>query len=257
MNLHPSPAVLRLSVVSHDQTDWTRQFLTDLQAYEPGLEVVFTHNTNNPAPQWPSDWSIQSIHNTQPKGFAANHNQALKGSRSLFVCVANPDIRLTASPFPALLAAFDDPQVGLVVPQVLSPNGTVEDSVRRFPTPWRVLRKLLGDQGRVVTDPQHPQTVPWAAGMFMVFRQEAFEAIGGFDEGFHLYYEDVDICARLWAAGWKVVHQPNSQVVHHAQRASRRQGRYFRWHLSSMLRFFIKHLGHIGRLEHLAKKNTV
>ena len=254
MSQQPATPLVRLSVVSHDQSQWAEQFLADLNAHEPGIEVVFTHNTQSEPPHWPEHWHVQSIHNTQAKGFAANHNHALKGSRSPFVCVANPDIRLTAPPFAALIASFEDPQVGLVVPQVLSPNGEVEDSVRRFPTPWRLLRKLMGDQGRYTTHVQRAQTVPWAAGMFMVFRTTAFEDIGGFDEGFHLYYEDVDICARLWRSGWRVVHQPNAKVVHHAQRASRKNGRYFRWHLSSMVRFFIKHLGHIGRLERLAEK---
>lgn len=242
-----------ISVVSHDQSALAQSFLADLYLCNAAGQVVFVNNTQAPMPSWPSDWPVVTIQNAMPMGFAANHNQALKTSQAAYVCVANPDIRLPTNPFPALLEAFDDPSVGLVVPQVLNPQGEVDDSVRRFPTPWCLVRKLFGrDDGRISTDPFQAQAVPWAAGMFMLFRKEAFDAVGGFDEGFHLYYEDVDICARLWQLGWKVVHQPSAKVVHHAQRASRRNWRFFWWHLTSILRFFVKHLGHIDQLEHKA-----
>jgi GT2 family glycosyltransferase len=61
--------------------------------------------------------------------------------------------------------------------------------------------------------------VDWVAGMFLLIRTEAFRALGGFDEGFHLYYEDVDFCARAWKAGWKVQVHPEVSVIHDAQRA--------------------------------------
>jgi N-acetylglucosaminyl-diphospho-decaprenol L-rhamnosyltransferase len=61
----------------------------------------------------------------------------------------------------------------------------------------------------------------------------------GFDERYFLYYEDVDLCGRLCLAGLRVVVCPDSQVVHHAQRSSRRSLKYLRWHLASMLRFFL------------------
>jgi N-acetylglucosaminyl-diphospho-decaprenol L-rhamnosyltransferase len=83
------------------------------------------------------------------------------------------------------------------------------------------------------------------AGMFLLFRAEAFRDVGGFDAKFHLYYEDVDICARLWKSGWKVMCDPGVTVVHEAQRASRHNFRYMRWHAASMARYFGKHLGRL------------
>src|SRR5690606_14674162 len=93
-----------------------------------------------------------------------------------------------------------------------------------------------------------PIPVDWAAGMFMLFRAEAFEAIGGFDEGFHLYYEDVDICTRLWIAGWKVMLHPGVQVVHDAQRTSHRNFRYMRWHVSRKARYLRKPTGGLPKI---------
>jgi N-acetylglucosaminyl-diphospho-decaprenol L-rhamnosyltransferase len=81
----------------------------------------------------------------------------------------------------------------------------------------------------------------WVAGMFMLFRADDYRALGGFDEGFFLYYEDVDICARLWKAGRPVLACPKAQVIHDARRASRQNLRYMRWHAGSMARYLGKH----------------
>lgn len=73
----------------------------------------------------------------------------------------------------------------------------------------------------------------------MLFRRDAFEAVGGFDERFHLYYEDVDLCARIRLSGKEVILCRSVEVIHDARRESHRNMRYFAWHLVSMLRFFM------------------
>jgi GT2 family glycosyltransferase len=74
--------------------------------------------------------------------------------------------------------------------------------------------------------------------MFLAIRSEAFEAIGGFDERYHLYCEDVDLCARLRLAGWQLRQARDAVVVHDARRASRRSLRHLGWHLASMTRLW-------------------
>ena len=113
----------------------------------------------------------------------------------------------------------------MCAPAVTTPEGTVEDSARRFPSPFDIARKAIGRyDGRVsYALGDRPRAVPWVAGMFMLVRSADFAAIGGFDENFFLYYEDVDLCARLWRAGRKVMLCPEVQIVHDARRASRPQ----------------------------------
>lgn len=238
-----------LSLVSHNQAALGNLLLQDLSGMQAVQRLIITSNVAE-ATQWrPAIPPAHLICNPQPMGFAANHNQAFAHSREPFFCVANPDIRLPANPFPGLLARMQDPRVGLVVPLVRNPAGALEDSVRRFPTPASLVRKALGgNDGRYPLhgiDPATAMRVEWAAGMFQLFRAEAFRDVGGFDAKFHLYYEDVDVCARLWKAGWKVVLSPDVTVVHAAQRASRRNPRYMAWHAGSMARYFAKHLGRL------------
>lgn len=239
-----------LSVVSHGQAHLANQLLGDLAGINTRPQrLVLTSNVPDATPLQLHGLTAEQIANPSALGFGANHNQAFQRANESFFCVCNPDIRLPVDPFPALLQAMQDPSVGLVAPLVLNPAGQPEDSARRFPTPGGLLRKALGgDDGRYRIAPSRdadPVPVDWAAGMFLFFRASAFRSVGGFDDKFHLYYEDVDICARLWKAGWQVVVSPRTSVVHAAQRASRRQPRYMAWHAGSLARYFIKHLGRL------------
>ncbi|PKO70578.1 MAG: glycosyl transferase [Betaproteobacteria bacterium HGW-Betaproteobacteria-16] len=240
-----------LSLVSHGQAALGNQFLGDLTRTQAVQQLIITSNVPEATPWAAMTRPATQLNNRQPLGFAANHNQAFAHCDQPFYCVANPDIRLPADPFPGLLARMQDPKVGLVAPLVLSPAGQIEDSARRFPTPGNLFRKAVGgDDGRYRFSPgdkEAARPVEWVAGMFLLFRADAFRDVGGFDDKFHLYYEDVDICARLWKAGWKVVLSPDVHVIHAAQRASRHHPRYMAWHATSMARYFIKHL---GRLPH-------
>lgn len=238
-----------LSVVSHRQGGMVNELFGDIARYSPDLDVYLTCNIPEKTVFYAD--GLQHLHrvdNVNAKGFAANHNAAFRHCETPYFCVANPDIRLSNDPFPDLLKCMDDPEVGLVAPMVVAPTGKPEDSARFFPTPRSLLAKaILHDDGRMPIAGMAPQTVDWVAGMFMLFRADAFREISGFDEAFFLYYEDVDICARLWNAGWKVIYHPGVSVIHAAQRVSRRNPRYMAWHLSSMARYLAKHF---GRLPH-------
>jgi N-acetylglucosaminyl-diphospho-decaprenol L-rhamnosyltransferase len=237
---------ITISVVSHNQESLLRRFLVDVGRHSSHETVVVTHNVGSTlSPILPFE-STRRIINLYPKGFGANHNAAFGNCSTQYFCVANPDIRLTENPFPALLDCMRDPSVGLVVPLAVTSGGSYDGNARRFPTPRRLFNKLIcGDDARYQGFVDVPMPVDWAAGMFMLFRAEAFEAVGGFDEGFHLYYEDVDICTRLWSAGWRVLLQPGAQVTHEAQRTSHRNMRYMSFHLAGMARYFYKHAGRL------------
>ena len=88
-------------------------------------------------------------------------------------------------------------------------------------------------------DLSEPGAIPvdWVAGMFVVFRRSAFEAVGGFDERYFMYMEDADICRRLRAVGYEVIVDKATIAVHDARRASRANLQHLRWHLRSALRF--------------------
>jgi N-acetylglucosaminyl-diphospho-decaprenol L-rhamnosyltransferase len=235
--------MLTVSVVSHRQAGLVRELLGDLDRLcEMPVEALVTINVPEPLPfeggvfRFP----VKILRNPARRGFGANHNAAFRESRGRFFCVLNPDIRLAKDPFPVLIDALADERVGVAAPLVKNGVGEIEDSARRFPTPAIILRKALGAKpGPDYAIGVKAVRADWIAGMFMVFRREVFERIGGFDERYFLYYEDVDLCARLHALGYDVVLDPSVPVVHEARRASHSDWRYRTLHLKSMLRFFL------------------
>src|SRR5574338_502929 len=241
--------MITVSIVSHGHGALLPPLLADLAASPAVTAVVLTHNIPEADIALPAvlPYSLDILRNARPKGFGANHNAAFAHCTTPFFCVLNPDVRIECDPFPALLEALRDEGVALCAPAVVAPDGGVEDSVRQFPRPLGLMQKALGlSDGRypfALGDP--PFTPEWVAGMFMLVRASDYAAAGGFDEDFHLYYEDVDLCARLWQAGRRVVACPGAAVVHDARRASRRNPRHMSWHVASMLRFMLKHLGRL------------
>jgi N-acetylglucosaminyl-diphospho-decaprenol L-rhamnosyltransferase len=234
--------LISVSIVSHGQGALVRRLLADLNRIPAvrGGEVILTHNIPEPDPhERPGSMPFRIVRNAAPRGFGANHNAAFMTSRSEYFCVLNPDVRLSADPFPELLGALEAPGVGVAAPLIVSPGGAVEDSARRFHTPFALIRRAFAR--RVCLDYPGESSAfspDWVAGMFMLFRRTAFERVGGFDERYFLYYEDVDICARLRLAGYDVRMVPGVRAVHDAQRHSHRDLRYLAEHLRSALRYF-------------------
>ncbi len=234
--------MITISIVSHGHGGLLPNLIAQLAAC-PGVgTTIVTRNIPEPLNlhQVPN---LMIRDNEFPRGFGANHNAAFRQCSTPFFCVMNPDIEISADPFPALLKCMETESAALVAPLVLSPAGEVEDSIRHFPTPIGLVRKVLGGpDGRYQTVIGAAPFAPdWVAGMFMLFRAQEFAEIGGFDEGFFLYYEDVDVCARLWASGRRIIACPSASVVHDARRESHRVARYAGWHARSMVRYFWKH----------------
>jgi GT2 family glycosyltransferase len=237
---------ITLSVISHRQNTLVNQLLEDLARVSADrVTVVVTQNLPDDAELLvPAGLPAQRILNGQVKGFGANHNAAFKHCATPYFCVANPDIRLPTNPFPPLVESLE--HAALAGPLVRSPDGNVEDSARRFPTATALLKKFFIEK----REPDYsvsagPQRVDWLAGMFLLFRREAFEMVGGFDEAYFLYYEDVDICHRLQRRrGSRAIYDPRAEVVHDARRASRRDPRLALRHASSAARFLMRRLVH-------------
>ena len=240
-----APPLVAISIISHQQIQLVLPLLQDLDAIflNTSFEVLLTLNVPEALPFSPEDFgfALKVLRNAAPAGFGANHNQAFAQMhpQAAFFCVLNPDIRITQNPFPDLLKACADPHTGLAAPAIYSPSGQLEDSARKFPTPWRIAHRVL--TRRRTRDYAAPTTVlhpDWVAGMFLLLRTTVYRQLGGFDERYFLYYEDVDLCARARLAGLEIVQLALPGVIHNAQRASHRNPKYLRWHVGSMLRFF-------------------
>lgn len=233
---------LSVSVVSHGHGVMVTKLIESLLTFDEVSHIYCTINVPENV-SLPKSSRVTIIKNSHPKGFGQNHNFASTLSSSEFFCPINPDINFLGNPFPRLLHSVDALKADLLAPLVVGSDGKLEDSIRKFPTIVGLLRRAFrqedsGYQSDLLAGLKNPD---WLAGMFMLFRSSAYKAIGGFDEKYYMYCEDIDICLRLWNRGYKISIDPEVKVIHDAQRKSRSNLQHFRWHLMSMLRFFVKH----------------
>lgn len=239
-------SAVAVSVVSHGHGAMVSTLVARLLECQEVSQVIVTLNIPE-ALQLPDDQRLLVVKNALPQGFGANHNAAFLLSETPFFCVLNPDVTFESNPFLTLLKAFEIESVSLTVPVVVNAGGDVEDSLRYFLTPWRMLKRVLKmSSGAYTVNPRCSLLYPeWAAGMFMLFRREAFSKLQGFDESYFMYCEDADICTRLWATGGQLVAVPGAVVIHQAQRASRRSLRHLSWHVASMMRYIGRFIGRL------------
>ena len=243
-----------VSIVSHEHDDLLPFLLDKISEFNEVKMVVLTHNLpkKDKAIFGVYHYELVEIYNATPYGFSTNHNNAFKFSENTFFCILNPDVIFSINPFPRLLDAFRNHGIGVVAPLVVNSHGVVEDSARYFPTPLRLLKKVfLKDKGAFEIDIRSDcQYVDWLAGMFLLLPSSHFARIGGLDESYFLYYEDVDFSMRIWKSGFKVCLIPNASIIHDGRRDSHFRFKYMLFHFSSMMKFFIKHLFRFPNIRH-------
>jgi N-acetylglucosaminyl-diphospho-decaprenol L-rhamnosyltransferase len=238
---------ITISIVSHGQCELIHPLMEQLKNLGKHVDsVILTHNTkkHRKLPDEGYPFKFIQLCNDNPKGFGTNHNKAFGFCRTQYFCVINPDISIAKDPFPSLLRLAGQQDVSILSPKIINKDGAIEDSARYFPTPWGLIKKVFGNGGGVYPiEPGQSVIFPdWVGGMFMLFKSDRFKELAGFDESFFLYYEDVDICIRTWKKGWSVGCCPEVEVIHDARRSSHKDLIYLKWHIRSVILYFIKHL---------------
>ena len=232
--------MVTVSIISHSHGDMITCLLGDLEKCPEVGGVVLTCNKPEQEIAIPSKLQsiVKIIRNTDEKGFGANHNSAFEDCRTPYFCVLNPDVRIEKNPFPDLLNTLQGDDIVFVAsPLILSSDGVLEDSFRRFPTPWQLLKRKfsVNNADKINTNYQ------WLAGMFLLFDADKYKQLNGFDEDFYMYCEDVDICMRVNQLGGLVKLTSSASVIHNAQRMSRKNMQHMLWHVQSMARLWRKY----------------
>ncbi len=171
--------------------------------------------------------SIRLIANNRNLGFAAANNQAFALASGRYIILLNPDAYIRPASIENCLAFMErTPKCGLAGGKIISPEGQLEPSARRFPSALSKLLTLSGLSGKFPHSPllnrhefggfahDHPLEVDWVPGTFTIIRKEMIDAIGAFDERFYIYYEETDLCLRAKKAGWKVYFIHDAEVMH-------------------------------------------
>jgi len=204
-------------------------------------------------------------------GFAVGVNQAAALVPDDDILLFNPDAELRPGALHVLEAYLEKhPKVGIAVPRLVYPDGSIQPNARTFPTPWTMLarRTFLGwlPIGRRIharhllagETPEVARPIQSAIGAVMLVRRAAINQIGLLDERIFLYGEDWDWCYRMWAGGWEVHIEPAAVMQHEYERKSRRtfdlRSAAVRHHWASALKLIAIHPGLIvGRMPPAAR----
>jgi hypothetical protein len=250
---------ISVAIVNWNTRDYLRTCLRSLEETAPEeceITVVDNASADGSAEMVAGEFPrVRLIWNDNNLGYAAANNQAIRASDSEYIMLLNPD----AWPMKGCLEALADfldanPRAAAAAPRLLNPDGSLQQSVRSFPTPLALLFDAVG-LARIFPgsrffaayrmtwwDHSEVREIDQPMASALMLRPRALDEVGLFDEQFPLYFNDVDLCLRLKRAAWKIFYLPGAVCVHHlaASTGQIRCAAMAESH-SSLLRFYYKH----------------
>ncbi len=252
---------LTIAIVSYNAKEYLLGCLRSIENGTKGIEyevIVVDNASKDPGTkevrqEFPK---ISMIENKRNVGFSAANNQAIKLAKGEYVLLLNHDTKVSEGSLLKLVEFLDKhPEAGACGAKVLNSDGTVQHQCKRgFPTPLSTLchmsglnrvfpgNKLFGHYLMTYLDTEKVAEVDALSGACMLIRRKILEDIGGMDESFFLYGEDIDVCYRIKEKGWKIFYVPSSRIVHFGGVGSRSMSyRSIREFYRSMKLFYNKH----------------
>jgi len=254
---------LSIVIVSWNVRDLLRRCLSSIlvgQEQGPGLEIIVVDNASSDGSAGMVRVEFPQVHliaNEQNRGFTAANNQGLALAQGRYLLLLNPDTEVVGDALATMVGYMEaHPQVGALGPQLRYPDGSRQSSRRRFPTlptalvestviqEWWRDNPILRRYYMADTPDDVVQPVDWVVGACLLVRRQVYEQVGGLDEGFFMYSEELDWCKRIKEAGWEVVYLPTATIIHHEGRSSEQvvAARHIHFQ-SSKVRYFRKHHG--------------
>lgn len=202
---------------------------------------------------------VNYLRNEENKGFAAAVNRGMKMSKGRYILLLNPDTSFESDVLAKMIAHLDkDKEVGIASSVIRYPDGSLQESIRRFPTLWNQMLVMLkvphfikhsSIENYMMRDvnSQETQDVNSIMGAFMFIRRELIDTIGLFDERYFIWFEEVDYCKMAHEAGWKIRHYGDVEIMHH-------KGHMFgkiatlkkqKWMRESLRKYIQKHEGNL------------
>jgi hypothetical protein len=228
-------------IVNYNVRQFLENALTSIRRAMEGLEgeVIVVDNASDDGStemvkaKFPD---VILIENRRNLGFAASNNIALRRARGKYLLLINPDTIVQEDTLRVMLAFFaETPDAGLAGCKILNPDGSLQLACRRtYPTPWVAFTKtfglsslfpgsrLFGKYNLTFLNENETYPVDAVSGSFMMVTREVLEAVGGLDESFFMYGEDLDWCYRVTQAGFKVYYVHGTKIVHYKGESTRR-----------------------------------
>jgi GT2 family glycosyltransferase len=257
---------ISIIIVNYNVRQFLREALGSIRRALPGIQaeifVVDNASEDGSAEMVKQNFpGVVLIENGENVGFAKANNIALRRATGDYLLLINPDTVVQEDTFSVMLDFFrKHPDAGLAGCKILNPDGSLQLPCRRgFPTPWVAFTKifglstlfpksrLFGKYNLTYMDPDQTYPVDAVSGSFMMVRREAFDRVGGLDESFFMYGEDLDWCYRIRKAGYRVYYVHGTKIVHFKGQSTRRSDIDELKHFYEAMELFVeKHFSHSG-----------
>lgn len=218
-----------IAIVNYNTREELRACLDSIRGEQPAQVIVADNaSTDGSASMVRATFpAVLLLENNTNPGFCAAANQAIHAGKSDYVLLLNSDTRLRPGVLDGLAAYLDQhSHVAIAGPRLDNPDGTLQSSTFPFPIPLDIFLDASHLSGlarlfptireRYLRTWSHARvrSVPWVSGAALAIRREAFDQVGGFDESYFMYYEEVDLCFRLIEHGWQIHFVPDYRIVH-------------------------------------------
>jgi GT2 family glycosyltransferase len=217
-------------IVNWNGAAYLDQLIQSIQREAPArIIVVDNHSADSSISILKKFADVHVIENTENRGFGAAANQGIALVETQNVLVLNVDVYAVPGSITALQKFLSETNdAGAVAPRLSFPDGSLQLSCRNFPTPFTLflyfsfLDRIFPTKYRLrAKDHQSTRSVEQPMGAAIMIRKKVLDQIGGFDETFFLYMEDVDLCERIIREGWKIYYYPAAEFIHDAGGSSR------------------------------------
>jgi GT2 family glycosyltransferase len=232
---------LSIIIVNYNVKEFLKNLIDSIKRASINLntEIIIVDNASD-------DGSIEMIKEKFPDvvlienkinvGFGKANNQGLRIATGKYILLINPDTLVAEDTFTNMIKFFDtQPDAGMAGCKILNPDGSIQLACRRsFPGPWTAFTKVTGlstlfpssklfaRYNLTYLDENQTYEVDAISGSFMMMRKEVFEKVGGFDEQFFMYGEDLDLCYRIQNAGYKIYYVHTTQIIHYKGESTKR-----------------------------------
>ena len=251
----PPMALVDVVVVSYNSAAHLRDCVAPLASMEGTNVIVVDNASADGSLRTVADLPLTAIQRAENAGFAAGCNEGWRAGEGRYVLFLNPDAALDGHSLNALVAALQaDESLGAVAPRIERPDGSLAWSQRRFPRLRSSYARALflhrlfprvswaDELIRDVRAYEKLSNPEWVSGACLLVRRSALEEIGGWDDGFFLYGEDIDFCRRLRERGYTLLFEPSARAMH-AEGASAPRSDTLPLLVASRLRYDSKHRG--------------
>lgn len=229
------------------------------------MQEVETQNLTRSADLENKGAAVKLISLDENRGYGGGNNAGMKAACGKYVLILNPDITVLGGAIERMYSFMEaHPEIGILGPQLLNPDGTIQPSCMRFYKFFTPIYRRLSflhyfpfvkkELARFEMDDfdhrENHEIEDWIFGPCLMVRKASLDKVGGFDERFLLFFEDTDLCRRFKLAGWKIYYLADAKVIHMDERLSQKSKglkalrHKTTWiHISSWIKYFWKWKG--------------